>query len=182
MDPLGIYIYILLNFLSTAGMQEADGMPWDPAYRIQWEDFRATPPDSQRVAATTASGISYSYRTRGQAGAYQLDYEVTAFFYPDRSWYHPELCDSVVLSHEQLHFYISEIYARKMRDILGSRTFGPNVRAEVRQVFAGINRELSEFQQRYDRETDYSRDHEAQARWNRLIAERLAGRPNTPNP
>jgi hypothetical protein len=182
LDPVGIYIYILLSFVTATGFQEADGMPWDPGYRLQWEDFRGTPPGSRRVAATTASGISYSYRTMGQEGAYRLDYEVTAYFYPDRSWYHPELCDSVVLSHEQLHFDISEIYARKMRNILGSRIFGPNVKAEVRQVFAQINRELSQFQQRYDSETDYSRDHEAQARWNRLIAERLTGRSHTPNP
>ena len=37
-----------------------------------------------------------------------------------------------------------------------------------------INEELSEFQDKYDRETDYSRDHEAQARWNRWIAQQLS--------
>jgi predicted secreted Zn-dependent protease len=78
------------------------------------------------------------------------------------------------LSHEQLHFDISELYARRMREMLGRQTFGPNVRAEVRRIFKQLNQELSEFQDRYDRETDFSRDREAQAHWNAAIARRLA--------
>ena len=176
MDPLNLAISLLLLFLPPAGVQEEDAIRWDGDYRLTWEDFRAAPPESLRVAATTASGISYSYRTRGHSGNYRLDYEVSAYFYPDKSWYHPELCDSVVLSHEQLHFDISELYARKMRGLLEGKTYGSNVRAEVRQLFSRINQELSEFQDRYDRETYYSRDREAQARWNRWIAGQLHGR------
>jgi hypothetical protein len=175
LDPVKIFFYLLLIVHPVSVAQEDESIQWDPTYRLTWDDFRADPPRSQRVAATTASGISYSYRTKGPSGNYRLDYEVVAYFYPERSWYHPDLCDSVVLSHEQLHFDISELYARRMREILGSRTFDGNVRAEVRKIFARINRELSEFQNRYDMETDFSRDHEAQARWNAQIAERLAG-------
>ena len=174
MDTVTILLYLLLIAHPVLAPQEDEAIRWDPGYRLTWDDFRADPPQSQRVAATTASGISYSYRTNGPSGKYRLDYEVGAYFYPERSWYHPELCDSVVLSHEQLHFDISELYARRMRDILGSRTFDGNVRAEVRKIFERINRELSEFQNRYDEETDFSRDHQAQARWNEQIAARLA--------
>ncbi len=177
MDVVKILLSLFFAGLLTVQGQEEDGVPWDPGQRLTWSDFRGTPPESQRVAATTASGISYSYRTRGTPGKYRLDYEVNAYFYPEKSWYHPEICDAVVLSHEQLHFDISELFARKMRKALSGRTFGRNVRAEVRQIFSEINRELSEFQDRYDRETDFSRNREAQAEWNRRVAEMLeAGR------
>ena len=174
MDAVNLLIYLLLTFNPVTELQEDEAIRWDPQYRLTWNDFRASPPASQRVAATTASGISYSYSAQGRSGRYRLDYEVYAYFYPEKSWYHPELCDSVVLSHEQLHFDISELYARKMREILGQRTFSGNVRAEVRRIFSQINEELSEFQDRYDRETDYSRDHEAQARWNQWIGQQLS--------
>ena len=175
MDVVRALLFFLFAVLSTVQAQEEDGVPWDPNHRLTWSDFRGIPPESQRVAATTASGISYSYRTQGAPGKYRLDYEVNAYFYPEKSWYHAEICDSVILSHEQLHFDISELFARKMRKVLEERTFGRNVRAEVRRIFTEINRELSEFQDRYDRETDFSRNREAQTEWNRRVAEMLKG-------
>ena len=175
MDLVKPCLLLLLLFLLTVEVsQEKDAIPWQPDRKLSWADFKGTPPGGKRVAATTASGISYSYKTMESNGRYKLDYEVTALFYPHQSWYHRELCDSVVLSHEQLHFDISELYARRMRQIMGRRTFGPNVRAEVRKIFKELNGELSEFQDRYDRETDFSRDREAQAFWNDAIARRLA--------
>ncbi|MGB5507543.1 DUF922 domain-containing protein, partial [Robiginitalea sp.] len=91
----------------------------------------------------------------------------------EKSWYHPELSNAGVLMHEQLHFDITELYARKMRKILSERTFSGNVRGDVRQIFSKINRELKAFQDRYDLETDFSRNREAQQQWNKRIAEKL---------
>ena len=168
--------WLLLLFLSLSGprYQDADTIPWEADRKLNWTDFKGAPPNAKKVAATTASGISYSYQTGGTPGAYLLDYEVTAFFYPHKSWYHRELCDSVVLRHEQLHFDITELYARRMRKRLGGKTFGPDVKSEVRRFFKQLNRELSEFQARYDFETDFSRDREAQARWSAEIARKLS--------
>ena len=156
-----------------ASAQEDDGMRWEPDFRLSWSDFRGTPPQSKRIAATTASGISYNYRTSSASGGYVLDFSVDTYFYPEKSWYHKDICDSVVLNHEQLHFDISELFARKMRRNLSGRVFGDNVRAEVRRIFAEINSQLRDFQNRYDRETDFSRNREAQVAWNRAIARML---------
>ncbi len=173
MDLVKPSLFLLLILFSGALPQEKEGIPWVATRKLSWADFRGTPPESRRVAATTASGISYSYRTKGPSGQYRLEFEVTALFYPRQSWYHRELCDSLVLGHEQLHFDITELYARRMRALLERDTFGPDVKAEVRRIFKRLNRELSEFQARYDRETDFSRDREAQARWNAEIAAKL---------
>ena len=171
--------WLLLIFLSLAGplFQEADASAWEAGRKLNWTDFKGVPPEAKQVAATTASGISYSFQSEGNRGRYRVDYQVNAFFYPHKSWYHRELCDSVVLSHEQLHFDITELFARRMRKLMDGRTFGPDVRAEVRRIFKQINSELSDFQARYDRETDFSRDREAQARWNAGIARQLSETP-----
>lgn len=176
MDFVKHFTFLLLAGLLGMQAQEEEGIPWEAGQPLDWSDFRGTPPDSKRVAATTASGITYSYRTEGPSGQYRLVFEVAAYFYPQRSWYHPELCDSMVLSHEQLHFDITEIYARKMRKLLNGRTFGGNVRTEVRKIFNQINRELSEFQHRYDRETDFSRNRGAQKSWNARVGQVLEDR------
>ncbi len=173
MDPLKALLYCFWLLSASLQAQEEGAIPWGPGSQLSWADFKAKPPAHKKVAATTASGISYTFKTNGLPGSYTLDYEVTAFFYPEKSWYHPELCDPPVLRHEQLHFDITELHARKMRKLLSGRTFGGNVRAEVRRLFSDINRELSAFQERYDRETDYSRDLLAQERWERKVAELL---------
>ena len=177
MDLVKPWLLLLLLILSGSLCQDSDAIPWEAHRKLNWTDFKGTPPNAKKVAATTASGISYSYQTGGAPGRYRLDYDVTAFFYPHKSWYHRELCDSVVLSHEQLHFDITELYARRMRRLLGGKTFGPDVKSEVRRIFKRLNKELSEFQARYDRETDFSRDREAQSQWNAEIARKLSETP-----
>jgi len=157
--------------------QEEAVIRWEPDLRLAWADFRGVPPAGKRIAATTASGLSYSYTARGGPDGYELDFTVDTFFYPDKSWYHPELCNARVLSHEQLHFDISELFARRLRRRLSQTGFSGRVKAEVRKIFEQVNQELSEFQDRYDRETDFSRNPEAQQAWNQAMSKLLSKTP-----
>lgn len=103
----------------------------------------------------------------------EVDFTVRTYFYPQKSWYIPEICNEVILSHEQLHFDIAEMFARKMRQQLESTRFTSNIKAEVRKIYQQINRELAEFQRRYDQETDFSRNVAQQRAWNAAIKESL---------
>ncbi|WP_297696657.1 DUF922 domain-containing protein [uncultured Eudoraea sp.] len=154
--------------------QEEETILWNSGQRLSWANFKAEPPKNSEIAATTASGLSYQFSTTEENGKYELDYIISTFFYPNRSWYQPNICDEVILSHEQLHFDISELYARKMRKIMDNTTFTKNVKAEVKAIYRQINKELAEFQQVYDRETNYSRNIEQQLSWNKKIKEALA--------
>jgi predicted secreted Zn-dependent protease len=80
----------------------------------------------------------------------------------------------VVLSHEQLHFDISELFARKMRKIMAETRFTSNARAEVKAIYKKVLQDLSAFQSLYDHETNYSRDHQKQLAWNNKIKEALS--------
>jgi hypothetical protein len=153
--------------------QEEEAILWSPEYRLSWEDFKGQPPDTGRVAATTASGISYYFSSTETNGKMEVDFTVRTYFYPQKSWYIPEICNAVILSHEQLHFDIAEMFARKMRRQLAARQFTSNIKAEVREVYQQINKELAEFQEQYDRETDFSRNPARQKAWNAAIKEAL---------
>jgi predicted secreted Zn-dependent protease len=106
-------------------------------------------------------------------GELEIRYKVSTFFYPNKSWFQPALENEVILSHEQLHFDISELYARKMRKLMATTKFTRNVKAEVKAIYKKINEELAEFQDLYDTETNFSRNVEEQLRWNRKIKEAL---------
>lgn len=146
---------------------------WNPNRKLGWFDFKGNVPPNSVSAATTASGISYWYSANPTHHGVDLDFKVNAHFYPNRSWYKPGLCDDLTLSHEQLHFDIAELFARKMRNKLERTSFSDDVRGEIREIYKDILKELGEFQERYDWETNFSRNRGKQLEWNGKIAKAL---------
>ena len=153
--------------------EEEKAILWSLEKRLSWDDFQAQPPANGNVAATTASGISYYFSSREIDGTMHVDFTVRTYFYPEKSWYIPEICNEVILSHEQLHFDIAELFARKMRRQLEDTEFTRDIKAEVREIYKQINLELREFQNRYDQETDFSRNVAQQKAWNATISAAL---------
>ncbi|WP_299163512.1 DUF922 domain-containing protein [uncultured Eudoraea sp.] len=168
-----IFGFFVFLWSAMSFAQEEETILWHPKQRLSWSNFKAEPVEGSKVAATTASGLSYQFSTTEEGGKYELDYTISTYFYPDRSWYQPKICDEVILSHEQLHFDISELFGRKMRKIMDTTTFTKNVKAEVKAIYRQINKELAEFQQLYDQETNYSRNIEQQLSWNQKIKDAL---------
>ena len=168
-------IRLLLFLLLMPFMVEAqeEAIAWSPDLKLSWKDFKGPPDKNSRVAAVTASGISYKFSSHERDGYFEVEYEVDTFFYPGQSWYQPHMCNDLVLSHEQLHFDISELFARKMRKQMSETRFTKNVKKEVRAIYQKIIKDLSVFQDLYDQETDFSRNEEAQLIWNKEIAAAL---------
>ncbi len=155
------------------GQEIEEGVLWNADKRLSWKDFKGKVPPAAEPAATTASGISYRYSANLIHHEVKLDFEVNAYFYPNESWYKPDVCDNLILSHEQLHFDIAELYARKMRDKLRRTSFSDNVKQEIRDIYRDILTELEDFQDQYDWETGFSRNAAKQLEWNRKIAKAL---------
>ncbi len=173
---MGTINHICFLFLCLAPLlffgQEEEYVEWESNSKLTWRDFKGKPTNT-RAAAITASGISYRFSTLSNGNDIKLDFKVSTYFYPNQSWYQPSLCDEVILGHEQLHFDISELFARKMRKQLQNTRFTKNVKAEVKAIYRKINKDLSDFQNRYDDETNFSRNLEQQLEWNEEIAKVL---------
>lgn len=166
-------LYVMLATAFKVSCQEENAIRWAPDHRLSWSDFKAEPPQNPRVAAITASGISYRYSALEKRGQMEVDWSIDSFFYPESSWYVPETANKVILSHEQLHFDISELFARKMRARVSNFSFSSNVKAEMKRIYEQILLEMRAFQKRYDEETNYSRLLEKQLEWNQRISEDL---------
>lgn len=160
--------------MSFQSPQDYDTISWSAERRLSWDDFQGKAPLNARAAAITASGISYRFSTSGTKENMEVDFQIDTFFYPSKSWYQPELSDEVILSHEQLHFDISELYARKMKARLAEQTFThSNVKAKVKSIYREILKELDDFQNQYDDETNFSRNREQQFIWNEKMKHAL---------
>lgn len=170
-----VFIILILLFTSNLdyGQEIVESISWEASRKLNWNDFKGSVPPAAVAAATTASGISYNYSANLMHHEVQLDFEVTAFFYPKESWYKPDICDAAILQHEQLHFDISELFARKMRMKLRNTSFTENVKSEIRKIYRETIKEMEKLQDMYDWETNFSRNDEAQERWNARIKDAL---------
>lgn len=149
-------------------------MSWNANYKLTWNDFKAKPKYTTSAVATTASGITFGFSIKeSDARVISFTTEVHAHFYPEQSWYKPERADGHVLRHEQLHFDITELHARKFRKRISLLKTTNDVAKRLRAIHKNINKELAAFQNQYDAETDFSRSFEVQHQWETRVAKEL---------
>jgi hypothetical protein len=152
-------------------IQNEPVLTWDENAKLTWADFKASPKSNSGAVAITASGITFGFSIKSTDKNKVLSFtaNVNAYFYPEQSWYKPERATNHVLGHEQLHFSITELYARKFRQRIGKLKMSKTIRRELKALQTTINKELAETQELYDNETDYSRNEENQAKWEQYI-------------
>ena len=148
-------------------------MKWKGSSCINWSDFRGKINEKSPFDAQVYTGIQYSLSYSIVDGKTNVDFEVYSFFSPEKSWSKKEKQSVHLLQHEQLHFDISELYARKIREALLSFQFQGNPEEDFEQIFQKYNAERKLLQQEYDQATNHSKDHSAQKKWNVMIAKEL---------
>lgn len=169
-----MYKLLLTIFLIVINPGLENQLVWDADYRLSWSDFRGEPLEKTDAVAITASGLSSSFSARTSSIAL-VDYtaSVVAHFYPDKSWYKPEKVNEIVLAHEQLHFDITELNARKLRKNIADANFTVNIKSEMNQLVDRANKELEIMQELYDSQSDFSMDLVSQKKWQLFVKEEL---------
>ena len=90
---------------------------WQENKKLKIQDFKAENNDTIKVnqqqflGAISAIIIEYSSFQRNKNSV--PDFSIKTYFYPNESWM--LLKNDYVLQHEQIHFDLTELYARKMR-------------------------------------------------------------------
>jgi hypothetical protein len=162
--------FLILLLISIVSISDETYIAWQSDYRLNWTDFKAQPENWKSVVALTASGLTFSYTTkRSEAELLGYEFEVTAHFYPEKSWYIKERVNEVHLRHERLHFDITELHARKFRKIVDNTRFTNNIRSEMNVIYERMNIELDAMQNQYDAETRHSINIEKQRVWERYV-------------
>jgi len=148
------------------------GIVWDRARPIRWIDFEGTAPETGAEGAQTGYSLLYGVTCTGAA----FDYDVSAVFLPRRSWVRAlVLADPDearrTLRHEQTHFDITEVHARRLRKALHD-IYDPcrNGRAEVSVDAERVIAAEADAQVRYDDETRHGLEAPRQRAWDRDVA------------
>ena len=123
----------------------------------------------QNTGAVTVSSITY---TTQQTSPKEASVVITARFHTQESWTkYPNLPKpDVALNHEKRHMEITEIYARKLRQLVSKTRFSvKHFTKELDQLFAEQAAKHREEQNRYDRETGHSTIGDKQIMWDQQI-------------
>lgn len=144
--------------------EDDEFIPWVLQRKLVWNDFSAEPKKHSEAVASTSTSLGISYQVNDGI----LEYRITCNFSKHKSW--GSLKTDYILAHEQGHFDITEIAARKLHGALSQYIFDPeNYKRDINEIYQGIVKEKENMQAEYDHLTDHSRNRRIQYEWQRKI-------------
>ena len=164
-------LQILFLSLIPFSFEQHNGslIPWSAEKKLSWEDFRARPDRDSQNAAMTGTNIKFDFIYNSKDG---FHFHIQCFFDKNSSW--GRIKNDYILSHEQGHFDIAEIHARKLYKAL--KEYQPDIakaNEQLNRIYNKVMQELNATQSKYDEETNFSLNKEEQKRWLSKIEEEL---------
>ena len=165
-----IIIIILSGAEARVSAQGSSSVEWGNP--ILYQDFEAKPMSSDTAAANISVTILLGYSST-RAGS--LKFKVVAVMEKDESWIKDEFRRDHILKHEQGHFDIAHIYAKRLESTLKQKRYTPKDVQLLNKIYDSTLEEMNALQIRYDRETSGGWNALAQSKWRRFIQNELKG-------
>jgi hypothetical protein len=166
---------LILTFVFAATMnfaQNKNEILWTEGKPLTWHDFQGKPEPRFAAASTVYDIILH---IAGNMDKKVIVY-VNSIFFKEKSWKKKNWINDEVLAHEQKHFDIVELFARKLRKTL-SELKGlkkEEVEAKVYALYDVNDKAMDVYQDLYDEETDGSMNGEKQREWQKKILKEIA--------
>ena len=160
----------LIVLLTSSNSSSTDIIYWSQDQQLSWNDFQGSPQyQYEDISAITSSGIVHYKGCKDGV----INFKVRAYFEKTESWVKAEALTAHHLEHEQIHFDITELYARKLRKLLSERQFQCGEEAEFETFVAAFLDNWEVEQRAYDIHTHHSMNKEEQKEWYYKIAMEL---------
>jgi hypothetical protein len=146
---------------------------WSSSNALSWDDFQGSPQMTEHIDYHAMTYIRIPFENY-KVYKDSLVLDLPCYFVCRKSWVSEPT--EKLLNHEQKHFDIGEIIARKMRkaishhistDDIATTDFFKNVSHEYYSV------ELTSLNHTYDHETKHGKDEIAQKKWDKKIESML---------
>lgn len=168
---LFIILFTFLFSVSFKQQNKKDIILWDESRMLTWDDFKGKP-EKRFAAASTSYDI---IKTVNKGAAKTVFVKIEAMFFCESSWKKKSWVNQQVLEHEQKHFDIVELYARKLRKLIkqGTYTSLANVETKADAFYKIIDKEMDKYHDLYDEETDGSMNGDKQREWQTKIMKEI---------
>jgi Bacterial protein of unknown function (DUF922) len=155
---IGLF-HITTAFSQSPHQFSPDTMIWREDYLLKFSDFHGKV--TGHVPAATFSGISLYEKEKNGT----LTFFVEALFIRSKSFMDDSSAN--LLKHEQLHFDISELYARKLRQKISQIDFKTvdRIDRETENLYRSYATALNEMQEQYDKNTEHGKNPARQQVW-----------------
>ena len=161
-SALSISIIILIPLLQSNFNTPVNVKRWS---KLSWDDFQGLARPLSRYDAAIYSNVYLDYDSaKGGYYAYAGQHNVWSWVRESKSDY--------LLNHEQYHFNITELHARKLNEYIAENPDGTEYEYNLR--LGSIDIDLREMQAKYDLETSHSQIIDKQRRWEYEIDSLLA--------
>lgn len=163
---LKLLVPIFTLLFSFTKDEKKDIIVWQEGKLLTWNDFKGKPAKRFSAASTHYNTLKTT-EEKGNKG----EVVVEAIFYTNKSWKKISWINESVLEHEQKHFDIVELYARKLRKQIQERKYSSysNLKTVTDSLYDVMDKEMDAFQDKYDDETDASMNGDKQREWNKKI-------------
>jgi len=170
------YTCVFFSIFSIEDTFSQELILWKSDIKLTWDNFKGSPDYSTYKIASAYIDINYQEKKTKDS----VTFIVKSIFYEKYSWVFREAIlytgwDSLLLNHEQKHFDITEIYARKLRKVLSETHFTNDelLNGKSDRIVDSIIK-LSKIEDRlYDEETEHGSNKEKQKEWDKKIAKDL---------
>ncbi|MDO7848162.1 DUF922 domain-containing protein [Hymenobacter sp. M29] len=160
---------------ATPSAKPAPAAPiaWSATRPLTVADFLGRPGPSDQLAALTTSDLKADAACRD----FVFTGTVRATFNPNTSWIrNPATISAALLRHEQIHFDITEVYARLMRQkllVFQARADCNKLQPAFNNLTKGVYDQWDREQNRYDAETNHGLNAAKQAYWEKQTQVKL---------
>ena len=170
------YSIDLFLFNSFNIQTDEDYICWNKDYKLTWNDFKGPVTKGPVVGKNKHTVAMASVSIRIKKSTFNKNEAVTkihAIFDCNNSWAIINN-NSAILKHEQGHFDIGEIFARKLRKKLNNKRIKRHMLVKKKIKYSRkISQQLFDYQNLYDKETEHNMNKEKQNEWNERIKKEL---------
>jgi hypothetical protein len=164
-------LFISCFFLCSVKLiEKKEEIYWSKDRKLTWEDFKGTPDPKAPYKAFTVGGFGCTGKPYGDS----CRITISTHFLKHKSWIKNGSENDRLLGHEQTHFDIIELFARRTRkEILEKKFKKQSFNSEIALIFKVNNTKKNSYQTLYDKETEHSVNLVKQQQWNEKIQNEL---------
>lgn len=149
-----IFLLFIFNITYSQCKKESDSIRWSKEVKLEWKDFKGAVPFGDLGIKKAISSLEILATCIDFKEDSIPVFEIEVFFVKTKSWVVLKTDD--ILRHEQDHFDIAEIYARKLRKIYKEMNIQKKSNVdEYSNAFEKAQNELDLVQKHYDKEVNF---------------------------
>ncbi len=168
-SKLALIIFITFFIKSVYGQSDTIKY-WSKVDTLKWSDFQGPVNAKSSFDANTNSGLIYHWQVNFQGDSSKFSFTVNSFVNKHKSWVRTGFQKPRLLKHEQLHFDISEFFARKLLDDFNAYKYTSDYRNDIVKIFTRLQTSRQIMEDKYDEQSNHSLNAEWQQWWERYVA------------